>query len=231
MDSIPQKGMICRQLCLQRRIHRSSPKTVLDRINATFPAGRLTLVTGPTGAGKTSLLATLAGLLRPTTGEIWSDGQPVSRWLAAHLNTWRRQVGIVFQDLALMGDLSVQENVMLPLVPRRIPLNTVRRQVRTVLGQLDLLDLAGHPVSRLSGGQRQRTAVARALAVNPTIVLADEPTANQDDPSAQRIMELLAERARKGAVVIVAAHDRRVLTGSGWDRHAEMKNGRFKEIV
>jgi ABC-type lipoprotein export system ATPase subunit len=203
-------GLACRRLDFRWPGKQSHEPLVLKAVNANFPPGTVSLVTGETGAGKSTFLHLLAGLLRPTSGEIWTDGQPVSRWTARHRDRWRRQVGIVFQNLALMPDLTVAENLLLPLIPRGITWPRMQIDIRRQLADARLSDLAHTMTHRLSGGQRQRLAVARALVVRPRFILADEPTAFQDDDHAAQIRTQLVTAAGEGAVVVVCSHDPRL---------------------
>ena len=209
--------------------HRSGPRRiVLKNVSAVFPRGGLSLVTGATGAGKSSLLHLLAGLLRPTSGEVLADGAPVSRWSAAHRDRWRRRVGIVFQAANLFSELSVLENVILPLVPRAASLTALRAAGREVLAQLALAHLAGAQASQLSGGERQRTALARALVGRPDFLIADEPTAHQDPANAEGVLQALAALRRRNAVVVVAAHDPRVVAAGVADHRWRLDAGRLE---
>ncbi|MFO7495291.1 MAG: ATP-binding cassette domain-containing protein [Desulfobacterales bacterium] len=221
-------GLVTRNLGLIFGATPGSARTVLQDVSAVFPRGALALVTGATGAGKSSLLHLLAGLLRPTTGEVLADGAPVSRWGAAHRDRWRRRVGIVFQSANLFSELSVLENVILPLVPRSRSLAALRAAGREVLAELALTDLAGAQAGQLSGGERQRAALARALVGRPDFLMADEPTAHQDPASAARVLQALAACRARGAVVVVAAHDPRVVGAGVADRHWQLAAGRLE---
>jgi len=219
--------LACRHLTYAYPAHaKSSAGTPLLRdIEAVFPGGQIVLVSGRSGAGKSTLLHLLAGLLRPSSGEIVADGQPVSRWLTAHRDRWRRRVGVVFQQDRLVSDLTVLENVMLPLVPRSGGLRHWRTSGLAMLARLDAYDLAPQSVDALSGGQRQRVAAARALVDTPDYVVADEPTAHQDLDNARRLGHLLRQTADRGAVVVVAAHDRHVDEWLNVDQRLMLDNG------
>jgi putative ABC transport system ATP-binding protein len=220
----------CRQLTFDYTGHRSQKyhRPVLQHIDAVFASGRITLVSGNSGAGKSTLLHLLAGLMRPVGGEVWADGQPVSRWRAGYRDRWRRQVGILFQQDHLIGDLSALENVMLPLIPRSGKLRRWRDDSRNLLARLNVGALAGTPVDALSGGQRQRVAAARALVAAPDYILADEPVAHQDRDNAGRVGDLLRRAADEGSVVVVAAHDRHVGDWLAVDRHLVLANRSLK---
>lgn len=206
------QGWRCSNVELVRPGADGKKRAVLANLNAEFNLGRVTVITGATGAGKSTLLHLLGGLLRPTSGEVWASGQPLSRWTSVHRDRWRRQVGIVFQSPALLKDLSVLENVLLPMIPRASSLPPLIHAARRLLRQLDLSHTAQQTVTALSGGERQRVTVARALISQPKFITADEPTAHQDRDHAQQVLAKLRATAYEGqAAVVIAAHDARVL--------------------
>ena len=208
-------GLTCHGLEFSRR---GTARPVLEAIEADFPCGQIAWISGPTGAGKSTCLHLLAGLLHPTRGEIRAEGQPVSRWLSAHRDRWRRQVGIVFQHHRLVPDLTVLENVMLPLIPRAQTLHDLRHRARAILKRVDLTGVTGHRATSISGGERQRAAVARALVTTPRYVLADEPFAHQDDAHARMLLAILSETAVDGSAVIIAAHGASIPPAGAIDR-------------
>ena len=224
-------GLTCRALGFSHRSADGAPKPVLASINAHFAAGEVAWISGPTGAGKSTLLHLLAGLRRPSEGEILADDQPVSRWLAAHRDRWRRHLGIIFQQDHLVAGLSILENVMLPLIPRSTDLRALRARARETLQAVDLEDGAARRPAELSGGERQRAAAARALVAVPRFLLADEPFAHQDDAHARALLDLLYARARQGATVIIAAHAaNRPMSGAD-DRHWRLAGGGLEETA
>lgn len=201
-------GLICRQIAYQ---HRGGPQ-VFHGLDACFPGRSMTLVNGPTGIGKSTLLHLLGGLLRPTSGEILAGGKPVSRWRTGHKDRWRRQVGHLFQHLHLIHELTVLDNVILPLVPLQTTWSQCLARAEAILERLDLSSLAYAPIRKLSGGQRQRTALARAMVRHPGYLLLDEPSAFQDDAATGLLLEILAAEAFRGACIVVCSHDRRLIS-------------------
>jgi putative ABC transport system ATP-binding protein len=223
-----KRGLECHKLSLTRRSPDGHEKRILCHINVKFAAGQMVIIAGETGTGKSTLLHVLAGLLRPTQGVVLADGDPVSRWVSAHRDRWRRRVGIVFQSDRLISDLSAMENVFLPLVPRGYSLTNCRQLAVEALGRLSADRLAHDRVGKLSGGERQLVAIARALVSQPSYLLVDEPTAHQDQARAVAVMDTLLAAAAAGAAVIVTAHDARILT-SGITRHRyQLEGGRLR---
>ncbi|WP_300456864.1 ATP-binding cassette domain-containing protein [Desulfobacula sp.] len=197
----------CRNLSVAFSGENSRTRSVLDNINVTFPAGKMNIITGPIGAGKSTLLHTMAGLTRPTSGEVVVNDQAVSRWSGAHRDQWRRQAGIIFQHCHLLHELTVLENIMLPLIPLGHTVSHCRSQSIAALKQVALFHHAGRLANSLSGGERQKTAIARALVTQPHFIFADEPTAHMDAENSRQMMELLYHCTGRNAVVIVATHE------------------------
>ncbi|HVJ12488.1 MAG TPA: ABC transporter ATP-binding protein [Burkholderiales bacterium] len=172
--------------------------------------GERWLVLGPSGCGKTTLLHVLAGLVRPTEGEVEVSGESLRRLEGARLDRWRATtVGIVLQALHLVKHLSVRDNLRLAQYLAHVPQDDAR--IADTLGALGVGGKAAQRPSELSQGEQQRVAIARAVVNRPKLVLADEPTANLDDAAAATVVDLLAEQAsRHGATLVVATHDARV---------------------
>jgi putative ABC transport system ATP-binding protein len=213
------QGIACHGLDFAWPAKAAEKGLVLKSVEAAFPAGTVNRVDGNTGAGKSTLLYLLAGLILPTAGEVWADGQPISRWPARHRDPWRRRMGIVFQHLAVVPDLSVAENLLLPLIPRGIAWTNMQADIDRQLTEAGLSDMAAVPAGTLSGGQRQRLAVARALVGRPRFILADEPSAFQDDAHTAWIGRQLGAAARDGAVVVICSHDPRLRKRGDIHRH------------
>ena len=203
---------------------------LLQGVCARFEKGRISLLTGEMGAGKTTLLSILAGLLRPAEGEVIAEGLPVSRWSSAHLDRWRRKMGFVFQSCHLWAELTALENVILPMIPRGETLARLRTMGMESLMKLGVEDLAGRCVRGLSLGERQRVAVARALVSQPAFLLADEPTAHQDEDGVNIVLDLLASVADGNATVVVASHDPRLFKDIRIEHRWRLTEGKIERI-
>ena len=182
-------------------------------VSLEVPKGCLAVLAGPSGSGKTTLLQ-LAGLLdQPDEGDVLLDGQKVSSLPERErCNLRLRRLGFVFQAFNLVPVLSALENVMLPLQLQGVPEAEARHRARTTLDRVGLADRLHHRPGQLSGGQQQRAAIARALAPDPLLVLADEPTASLDHAHGGPLMDLMAElAAERGATFLVASHDPAVI--------------------
>jgi putative ABC transport system ATP-binding protein len=179
----------------------------LGGVSLAVSAGELTAVMGPSGSGKSTLMHILAGLDRPTTGQVWIDGTNIAEAGDTELTKLRRRhVGFIFQFFNLLPMLTAEENVLLPLeLAGRKP---ERDWVDALLASVGLGDRRGHRPSELSGGQQQRVAIARALVTRPTVVFADEPTGNLDSRTSAEILELLREAvSRYGQTTVMVTHD------------------------
>jgi len=196
-------------LSLREVRHRYGAREVLHLERFEAAAGEHWLVLGPSGCGKTTLLHILAGLLRPSVGEVAIAGQPLAALEGAALDRWRgRTLGIVPQKLHLIASLSLLENLELAQFLAGLPADS--RRAREVLAAVQLGDRAAARPAQLSHGEAQRAAVARAAINRPKLLIADEPTSNLDDANCARALDLLQAQARDcGATLIVATHDQR----------------------
>jgi putative ABC transport system ATP-binding protein len=182
----------------------------LSNINLNLMKGEYLAIAGPSGCGKSTLLSILGLLDSPTEGDYWLNGQPVGDLsLAARAQIRNREVGFIFQSFNLIGDLSVYENVELPLTYRGMSAAERKRRAGEALEKVGMAHRAKHLPAQLSGGQQQRVAVARAVAGEPSIVLADEPTGNLDSTNGEAVMNLLKALHNEGATICMVTHDER----------------------
>jgi putative ABC transport system ATP-binding protein len=180
----------------------------LAGIHLTVKKGEWLAIVGPSGSGKTTLLAILGLLDTATGGNFLIDGKPVQDLTPrerAHVRN--RHIGFIFQSFNLIGDLTVSENVELPLTYRGMPPAERKKRVEDALARVGMSHRARHMPGQLSGGQQQRVAVARAVAGDPLILLADEPTGNLDSKNGQAVMKLLSELHQAGSTLIMVTHD------------------------
>ena len=198
----------------------------VDGVDLDVASGQTLAVMGPSGCGKSTLLHLLGGLDRATGGEIWLAGHRVDQMSERALARLRRDaVGFVFQAFHLMDELTAAENVELPaLVAGRSP-RAARRRALGLLERTGLVDRAGFLPAALSGGQRQRVAVARALANDPLIVLADEPTGNLDSAATLEVLRLFDSLHKAGQTLVIVTHDSRIAATA--DRLISMRDGAF----
>lgn len=186
---------------------------MLSDVSFHLKPGSFHFLTGPSGAGKTSLLRLLFMSIQPTRGQIHMFSQDVSRVSAPKRAQLRRRVGIVFQDFRLLDHLTTWQNVALPLrvVDKRANINDDKEDVTDLLQWVGLGDRMHAYPSVLSGGEKQRAAIARALIRKPEILLADEPTGNVDPQMARRLLRLFIELNRLGTSVLIATHDHQLM--------------------
>lgn len=184
---------------------------VLNNISLDFEEGQFVALMGPSGSGKTTLLNLIAGIDRPSQGEVVVAGETIDKLSESALARWRAtNIGFIFQFYNLMPVLNAYENVELPLLLTRLSRSERRRQVETALSIVGLGDRMKHYPNQLSGGQEQRVAIARAIVTDPNLLLADEPTGDLDKLSAEDIMELLTRLNREfGKTIIMVTHDPR----------------------
>jgi len=182
----------------------------LSGIALDIARGEYVSIAGPSGCGKTTLLSILGLLDSPTSGEHVLNGVPVADLSASRRAEIRnREIGFIFQAFNLIGDLTVAENVELPLTYRGMPAAERRQRVAEALQKVGMDHRTKHYPSQLSGGQQQRVAVARAIAGGPSVLLADEPTGNLDSANGGHVMELLADLHRQGSTIVMVTHDPR----------------------
>src|SRR2546426_3829605 len=200
----------------------------LSGIHMEIKNGEYVSIAGPSGCGKSTLLSILGLLDSPPEGSSWLDNKPVEGLKMSERARYRnRGIGFIFQSFNLIGDLTVFENVELPLTYRGMRAVERKRLVTEALEKVGMAHRAKHLPSQLSGGQQQRVAVARAVAGQPLILLADEPTGNLDSTNGEAVMELLRELHRSGATICMVTHDPRYARHA--DRSIHLFDGRVVE--
>jgi putative ABC transport system ATP-binding protein len=200
----------------------------LDNINMEIRSGEYVAIAGPSGCGKSTLLSILGLLDTPTEGRYTLNGQLVTDLpLSQRARVRNREIGFIFQSFNLIGDLTVYENVELPLTYRGMKSSERKERVLAALERVGMAHRAKHLPSQLSGGQQQRVAVARAVAGQPSILLADEPTGNLDSKNGEAVMELLRELHQGGATICMVTHDARYASHA--ERTIHLFDGRVVE--
>jgi putative ABC transport system ATP-binding protein len=201
-----------KDLVIEYATGSGEPIRPIHGLSLEIPAGSLVVVLGPSGCGKTTLLSCLGGILSPTSGEIRFGATEVTGLSRREITSYRRRtVGIVFQAFNLVPSLTALENVMVPMWAAGWTQWSAQERARDLLTRVGLADRTHHRPGQLSGGQQQRVAVARALALDPPLILADEPTAQLDFVRAGEVVQLLRVLAAGDRVVVVATHDTRIV--------------------
>jgi putative ABC transport system ATP-binding protein len=196
----------------------------LRGVDLSVERGEFVAIMGPSGCGKSTLLNLLAGLDRPTAGEVWLDGERIDRLSETELaRLRRRKIGFVFQFFNLVPTLSVVENVELPLLLVGRRRRDARRSANELLSDLGVADKHAAAPVLLSGGQQQRVALARALANTPAIVLGDEPTGNLDSAATREVLGMLRAARDRGQTLLIVTHDARVAAAA--DRIVSLRDG------
>ena len=205
----PESPMIFVENVTKTYRKAGSDVTPLANANLTVAAGEFVVMMGPSGSGKSTLLNLVAGIDKPSWGKVVVSGEDITDYTEDELAEWRtRAIGYIFQQFNLMPILTAYENVELPLLLLPLKAPQRRKLVETALGVVDLTDRSDHYPRQLSGGEEQRVAVARALATDPQVILADEPTGNLDRDSATTVMDLLSELNHNfGKTILLVTHD------------------------
>ena len=191
---------------------KSNEVVAVGDITIKIMKGDFVVVTGPSGSGKTTLLSLLGLLTRPTKGRILFDGEEVSTYSDAWQTRVRKErIGVIFQQYNLLPQLLAWENVSLPLLCRDMSRNERRKTAVGIMEKLGLEKRKDFKVAFLSGGEQQRIAIARALAVDPQVILADEPTASVDEETATSVLEVFKQLKKERKTLIVSTHDRSII--------------------
>jgi putative ABC transport system ATP-binding protein len=180
----------------------------LEQINLHVNRGDALILNGVSGTGKSTLLAIMAAMDKPTSGEVIVDGTAISKLPDLHASAYRSEhIGFIFQHFNLLESLSVYENISLPLIPQKLDSKTIHTSVTQAMQRAHITHKANATVNELSGGEKQRCAIARALVNDPKLILCDEPTANLDRENSLHFIESLRELKNMGKTIIVATHD------------------------
>jgi putative ABC transport system ATP-binding protein len=209
-----------------------SPFTALIGVSLRLGAGTATLVRGPSGSGKTTLLSLIGCMTRPTSGRVVLAGQDVTRAPEDEVALLRRSnIGFIFQGNQLVRGASAIANVMLPGVPCPEMNGDLRGSAQALLARLGLGERSLERIERLSGGEQQRVAIARALLNNPTIILADEPTAHLDEQATCGLLDVFAELRAEGKTVLVASHDQSLAESGFFSQVFRLSQGRMNRMM
>lgn len=189
-------------------VNENESVVALDNINLEIKEGQVVVLRGSSGSGKSTILSLIAALSKPTSGEVLVGGDRVSKLPDNFASDFRRHfIGFVFQKYNLIPTLSVEENIILPLVPMNLSESEIKAKLQRVLRMFNIEHKASQLVKNLSGGEQQRVAIARANISNPKIILADEPTANLDKKLSLSFIEIVKELKNEGKTIIIATHD------------------------
>lgn len=197
--------------CISKVFRTEEVEThALVNVSLEVKKGEFVAVMGPSGCGKSTLLNILGLLDRPTNGQYILDGKDMSALTEKERNVFRRgMLGFVFQSFNLIDELTVEENIELPLLYMKVPADERKRRITDALKRMAIEHRAKHFPSQLSGGQQQRVAIARAVVMHPKIILADEPTGNLDSKNGLEVMGLLRELHREGTTIVMVTHSAR----------------------
>jgi putative ABC transport system ATP-binding protein len=202
------------------------PVEAVKAVDLTITAGEFTAIVGPSGSGKTTFLNVISGLDQATSGRVLLDGQPISEMSGRALSDFRRDhVGLIFQAYNLIPVLTVVENVEYVMLLQGVPRRERRKRVREMLATVGLADQGHRFPPKLSGGQQQRVAVARAMVTRPSLVLADEPTANLDSKTGAGLLDMMRELNQStGMTFVFSTHDQMIMERAS--RLVTLKDGR-----
>jgi putative ABC transport system ATP-binding protein len=211
--------------------HRPDEVTAVQQISLSVETGEVLALRGPSGSGKTSLLSLLGCMARPTAGRLKFRGEDVTRLPEHFLARIRQQnFGFIFQQFNLIRDLSVLDNLLLPLYPTAMGFSQMKQHAQDVLSRLEIDRRKNFKVAQLSGGEQQRVAIGRALMNKPQLMIADEPTAHLDRRLSIELLSILEQLHQDGLTIIVASHDPFVCEHPFISRTLRMRDGRIDEM-
>ena len=209
-------------------LNKNDQVIALKDINLSIKEGELIILKGSSGSGKSTILSLIAALNKPTSGEIIVDNKKISKLPDNFASIYRRDnIGFIFQKYNLIADISVKENILLPLIPLNPDINELDEKLNLVMEKFKISHKKENLVKNLSGGEQQRVAIARANVNNPKIIIADEPTANLDKKLSLHFIEILRELKDAGKTIVVATHDPLFFDLDFVDREIEVSNGKI----
>jgi len=207
-------------------LNKNDQVVALKDINLSIKEGELIILKGSSGSGKSTILSLIAALSKPTSGEVIVDEKKISKLPDNFASVYRRDnIGFIFQKYNLIADISVKENILLPLIPLNPDANELDEKLNIVMEKFQISHKKENLVKTLSGGEQQRVAIARANVNNPKIIIADEPTANLDEKLSLHFIEILRELKDAGKTIVVATHDPLFFDLDFVDREIEVSNG------
>ena len=209
-------------------LNKNNKVTALHEMSLQFNEGELVILKGASGSGKSTLLSLIAALSKPTAGEVIVDTKQISKLPDNFASVFRREkIGFIFQKYNLIPTLTIEENILLPLVPLNLDAKVLSEKLDTVTKMFHISHKKNILVKNLSGGEQQRVAIARANINNPKIILADEPTANLDEKLSLHFIDVLKELKSLGKTIVVATHDPLFFSLDFVDRYVELQNGQL----
>ncbi|HQE60514.1 MAG TPA: ABC transporter ATP-binding protein, partial [Spirochaetota bacterium] len=203
-------------------------RIILNNVSFKADTGKIIAITGKSGCGKTTLLGIVSGLLNPDSGKVFYNNKNILRWGDFRKSHFRnKEIGFVFQFFNLMPDMSSYQNIIFPALIRLFPRN-VKKELNSLVEYLNIKDIINHYPTTLSGGERQRVAIARAIINKPKMILADEPTGNLDNTTAEDIKNLFIKlKKEENMSLIIVTHDKRLVEIA--DEHLHLENGILKK--
>ena len=199
----------------------------LSCVNFSVEEGEYVAIMGESGSGKTTLINIMAALDRPTEGDVYMDGKPLSAIKDKNISEFRRDnLGFVFQDFNLLDTFNLKDNILLPLVLKGVPYRKMEKKLYSTAEELGIRDLLEKYPYEVSGGQKQRAAVARAIITDPRLIFADEPTGALDSRSGEQVMELFESLHKEGVSILMITHDPGIASFA--ERIVEIRDGRLK---
>jgi putative ABC transport system ATP-binding protein len=209
-------------------INKHNKVKALDNINLKIGVGELVVLKGSSGSGKSTILSLIAGLSKPSSGEVIVDEKRVSKLPDNFASLYRREnIGFIFQKYNLIPTLSVKDNILLPLVPENLEDKKVELLINKVMKEFKIEHKKDSMVRNLSGGEQQRVAIARAHVNNPKIIIADEPTANLDEKLSKHFIQILKDLKKSNKTIVVATHDPLFFELDFVDKIVDLNNGKI----